>query len=160
MKGPDGFVQAYNAQIAVDATCQLIVGQAVTQEANDKQQLVPMIETVARAGGRDAARSAGRQRVLLGSEPRRTSQAHEIDAYIATDGEARWERMPAGRGPLPKTATLIERMRRKLRTKAGAAVYRRAQSDRRTGLRPDQTRAGLPSISPARRGEGPRRVVA
>ncbi len=47
MKGPDGFVQAYNAQIAVEPVCQLIVGQAVTHEVNDKQQLVPMIETVA-----------------------------------------------------------------------------------------------------------------
>jgi len=34
MKGPDGFVQTYNAQIAVEATSQLIVGQAVTQEVN------------------------------------------------------------------------------------------------------------------------------
>ena len=31
MKGPDGFVQAYNAQIAVEGVCQLIVGHAVTQ---------------------------------------------------------------------------------------------------------------------------------
>ena len=35
--GPDGFVQGYNAQVAVDATRQLIVGQAVTQDTNDKQ---------------------------------------------------------------------------------------------------------------------------
>jgi hypothetical protein len=33
-------------------------------------------------------------------------------------------RIPAGHGPLPKTATLNDRMRRKLRTKAGADVYR------------------------------------
>src|SRR5688572_21770580 len=44
MKGPDGFVQAYNVQIAVDEL-QLIVGQAVTQEANDKNQLLLMITT-------------------------------------------------------------------------------------------------------------------
>jgi hypothetical protein len=31
MKGPGPIVQAYNAQIAVESTCQLIVGQAVTQ---------------------------------------------------------------------------------------------------------------------------------
>ena len=31
MKGADGFVQAYNAQAAVEADFQLIVGQAVTQ---------------------------------------------------------------------------------------------------------------------------------
>ena len=35
MHSPDGFVQAYNVQLAVDEL-HLIVGQAVTQEANDK----------------------------------------------------------------------------------------------------------------------------
>ena len=50
MKGPDGFVQAYNVQVAVDER-QLIVGQAVTQETNDKQQLLPMITTIARQSG-------------------------------------------------------------------------------------------------------------
>ena len=46
MKGSDGFVQAYNAQAAVEQSLQLIVGQAVTQEANDKQQLQPMVEVI------------------------------------------------------------------------------------------------------------------
>src|SRR6185369_1112086 len=46
MKGPDGFVQAYNTQIAVDEP-QLIVGQAVTQETNDKRQLLPMVTIIA-----------------------------------------------------------------------------------------------------------------
>jgi len=45
MKGPDGFVQGYNVQVAVDEL-QLIVGQAVTQETNDKKQLMPMITTI------------------------------------------------------------------------------------------------------------------
>src|ERR1700693_2013269 len=50
MKGPDGFVQAYNAQVAVD-DLHFIVGQAVTQACNDKQQLVPMIATITRQSG-------------------------------------------------------------------------------------------------------------
>jgi transposase len=44
MKGPDGFVQAYNVQIAVD-DFQLIVGQAVTQDTNDKKQLLLVTPT-------------------------------------------------------------------------------------------------------------------
>src|SRR2546427_4751809 len=48
---PDGahkgnFVQAYNAQIAVDAEAQVIVAADITQEVNDKQQLAPMFEQV------------------------------------------------------------------------------------------------------------------
>jgi hypothetical protein len=37
-------VQGYNAQAAVEPTLLLIVGQSVTEEANDKQQLKPMVE--------------------------------------------------------------------------------------------------------------------
>src|SRR3990170_2716004 len=50
MKGPDGFVQAYNVQVAVDEL-QLIVGQAVTQATNDKKQLLPMITTIEQQSG-------------------------------------------------------------------------------------------------------------
>ena len=50
MPSPDGFVQAYNVQIAVD-DLQFIVGQAVTQDTNDKQQLVPMIRTIEQQSG-------------------------------------------------------------------------------------------------------------
>jgi transposase len=50
MKGPDGFVQAYNAQIAVNEQ-QLIVGQAVTQDTNDKKQLIPMIAIIEAQSG-------------------------------------------------------------------------------------------------------------
>src|SRR3990167_1534129 len=50
MKGPDGFVQAYNAQLAVNEQ-QLIVGQAVTQDTNDKKQLIPMIAIIEKQSG-------------------------------------------------------------------------------------------------------------
>src|SRR5262249_40635216 len=50
MMSPDGFVQGYNVQVAVD-DLQLIVGQAVTQETNDKKQLMPMIATIERQSG-------------------------------------------------------------------------------------------------------------
>ena len=47
-----------------------------------------------------------------------------IDAYIATQKQKHGERPgPCPRGPLPKTATRVDRMARKLRTKTGAAVY-------------------------------------
>ncbi len=40
------FLQAYNAQIAVDATAQVIVACDVTQEATDVRQFLPMLERV------------------------------------------------------------------------------------------------------------------
>ena len=44
MKSKDGFVQAYNAQIAVDGQAQVIVAQDMTQSGVDSGQLVPMTD--------------------------------------------------------------------------------------------------------------------
>jgi len=44
MKTHDGWIQSYNGQPMVDTDSQVIVAQAVTDEANDRQQLDPMVE--------------------------------------------------------------------------------------------------------------------
>jgi hypothetical protein len=122
MKGPDGFVQAYNVQVAVDER-QLIVGQGVTQETNDKHQLLPMITTIAQQSGDTPTRllaDAG----YCSDENLAAIADTTIDAYISTRKQKHGERPgPCPRGPLPKTATRVDRMSRKLHTKAGAAVY-------------------------------------
>ena len=46
------FIQAYNAQAAVDSQAQVIVAAGVTQQANDSRQLAPMIEQVEANAGR------------------------------------------------------------------------------------------------------------
>ena len=47
-----------------------------------------------------------------------------IAGYIATDRQKHDEyRRPCSRGPLPEDATRVDRMKRKLQTKAGKAVY-------------------------------------
>jgi hypothetical protein len=51
MKGADGMVQGYNAQAAVEPELLLIVGQSVTEAANDKQQLAPMVELIEQQSG-------------------------------------------------------------------------------------------------------------
>jgi hypothetical protein len=47
------FVQAYNAQAAVDAHAQVIVAAEITQQTNDRQQLVPMAQAVRKNMGKD-----------------------------------------------------------------------------------------------------------
>jgi hypothetical protein len=122
MKGPDGFVQAYNVQVAVD-DLQLIVGQAVTQETNDKKQLMPMISTIERQSGDTPAQLLADAGYC--SDENLTAMADTtIDAYISTRKQKHGERPgPCPRGPLPHTATIVDRMARKLHTKAGARVY-------------------------------------
>jgi transposase len=122
MKGPAGFVQAYNVQIAVDEL-QLIVGQSVTQDTNDQKQLLPMITTIAQQSGDTPVQVLADAGYC--SEANVTAMADTtIDAYISTRKQKHGERPgPCPRGPLPKTATLVDRMSRKLQTKVGAAVY-------------------------------------
>ncbi|RPJ82464.1 MAG: IS1182 family transposase [Acidobacteria bacterium] len=127
MKSTEGFVQAYNAQIAVEPDFQLIVGQGVTQAANDKEQIVPMVETIqAQSGQRpdeilaDSGYCSEKNLEHLESTDRPEKR---IEAYIATDRQKHGERCICPRGPLPKGAPRVTRMRRKLQTKAGAAIY-------------------------------------
>jgi len=128
MKGPDGFVQAYNAQIAVEPVLQLIVGQGLTQQENDKKQLLPMIDTVRQQSGqkvREVLADSG-----YCSEANLASAVKKkVDLYIATEKNKHNEcAPPAPRGRIPNSATLVERMKRKLTTQKGRAVYSRRKT--------------------------------
>ena len=57
MKGADGFVQGYNAQAAVEPERGLIVGQRVTEAANDKEQF-----SAYGGGDRESSRDSGPRR--------------------------------------------------------------------------------------------------
>ena len=125
MKGADGFVQAYNAQAAVEPVLQLIVGQALTQQANDKQQLLPMIDAIkhqAKQRIREVLADSG----YCSEENLRKAAKKKVDLYVATDKQKHNQPAPQSpRGRIPKPATLVERMKRKLMTRAGRAIYAR-----------------------------------
>jgi transposase len=123
MKGSDGFVQGYNCQIAVEENFQLIVGQAVTQQANDKKQLEPMVEAIEEQAGqkpREVLADSG-----YGSEENfKYLRRRHIDGYVATERQKDAEqRLVCKRGPLPKGANAVERMKRKLQTQVGRRIY-------------------------------------
>src|SRR5436189_4340178 len=127
MKSPDGFVQGYNAQVAVDRL-ELIVGHAVTQETNDKHQLVPMIATIARQSGETPTQLLADAGYCSDANLTATADTG-VDLYISTRKQKHGERPgPCPRGPVPPTATPVERMARKLLTKTGAAVYARRKA--------------------------------
>lgn len=52
--GANAFLQGYNAQVAVDGEGQVILAAAITNEVNDKHQLLPMVALVKLATGRNA----------------------------------------------------------------------------------------------------------
>jgi len=125
MKGSDEFVQGYNTQVAVEPLFQLIVGQTVTQAANDKQQMVPLIEAIEAQSGQRP------EEVLADSgycsdENLKYLAKRRMAGFVATEKQKHGEpNEPCKRGPLPKHASRVERMDRKLKTKVGAAVYAR-----------------------------------
>ena len=117
------FVQAYNAQAAVDSAAQVIVAAAVTQQTNDKKQLIPMLAQVEAMTGsqpQQATADAGYFSEKQVSE----AKLEGIDLFVAPDRQKHAEEKPWATGPPPVDASVAERMRHKLRTAEGRAVYK------------------------------------
>jgi transposase len=113
------FVQAYNAQAAVDGQAQVIVAAAVTQAANDKQQLVPLLrQVVANCGTTPAVASADSGYFSEAAVTDATLAV--IDLYVAVDRQKHRE---APRVPVADDGTVSGAMRAKLASGAGHAVY-------------------------------------
>ena len=106
----------------------MIVAQALTQQGNDKQQLIPMIEQVREQAGQKV------KQVLADSgycseENLRSAAKKKVDLYVATGKQKHNQPAPISpRGRIRQSATLVERMKRKLMTKTGQAVYARRKT--------------------------------
>lgn len=121
------FEQSYNAQIAVDGQAQIIVAATLTQAANDKQQLVPVLEEVKTNVGRlpekVTADSGYFSTVAVTSEVINT-----VDLYVTPDRSQQTEEMAelpaASPPPFELDQDVIARMREKLKSEHGRAVYK------------------------------------
>ena len=124
MKNSDGaFVQAYNAQAAVDAEHHIIVATNVTAQPADAPHLEPMATAIEQNTGQLPKRLSADAGYF--SEHAVTALAPQTDLYIATEKVKHSQAVPpTPRGRIPNTLSVKERMRRKLRTKAGRAVYK------------------------------------
>jgi transposase len=132
MKARQGYVQGYNVQ-AIVSRDQIIVATGVTQEANDVQQLKPMLETLEHT--LEAAGIEERPRTALAdagywSEANVTacSRPEGPELLIATTKD--WKQRKAlrergcPRGRIPKDLSPRERMERRLLTQRGRRMYR------------------------------------
>lgn len=118
-----GFIQAYNAQIVVDAEAQVIVAAAVTQQTNDKQQFAPMLLKVEENLGtlpEKASADAG-----YFSEANITdAQLASVALYVPPGRLKHHEQAQPVTGPAPEHATVAEKMRHTLSTPEGRDVYK------------------------------------
>ena len=118
------FEQAYNSQIVVDSHAQVIVATNVTQAANDKQQLVPMLEQVKVNVGRLPERASADAGYF--SEAAVTTEAvKDVDLYVATERHRHGAECELSSPSRDEALTAKEQMRAKLRTPQGKAVYGR-----------------------------------
>lgn len=123
--GANAFLQGYNAQIAVDGEAQVILAANVTNQVNDKDQLLPMMAKVKLAMGRDAD-------VVLADagywkEESITAEAsRNLQLLVPPDGHVTRDK----NRPLPPNAARnksAKAMRETLATEAGRELYQKRQ---------------------------------
>jgi len=125
MPAPGGkhFEQAYNAQAAVDSAHQVIVAAEVTEQPSDKGQAVPMMEQV-KANTGELPRQMSADAGYFSSNAVKDLTTDGIDVYMPPDKMHHAHTQPtAPRGRIPKGLSIVDRMRRKLKTKQGRKRY-------------------------------------
>jgi len=120
------FEQSYNAQIAVDSQAQIIVAATLTQAANDKQQLVPVLAEVKTNAGRLPEKVTADSGYF--STAAVTNEAlKSVDLYVTPDSGKQTElveELATESSPKELDKDVKARMREKLQTENGRAVYK------------------------------------
>jgi hypothetical protein len=120
-----GFDQHYNAQVAVDQECQLIVGAALSSHPNDQAEAEPMLDAIPAELGTPHA--AALDTGYFSAKNIAIFEQHQVDPYIATGREPhhlswqeRFADLPAAP---PADASPTVKMAYKLKTVIGKAIY-------------------------------------
>jgi transposase len=122
LKGGDGWIQGYNCQAAVDGDHQIIVAVGVSNQASDAPHLEPMLERIMANTGQLPEKliaDAG----YCSTDNIEASEKRGLDAYVSTSRQAHGKRPRPSRGPAPRDLDARGRMDRKIRSKAGQAIY-------------------------------------
>jgi len=147
------FIQAYNAQAAVDSQSQVIVAAGITQQANDSRQLVPMIEQVeANAGRKPEAVSADAG--YWSEDNVSDGRVAGVDLYIATGRQQHGEKVESASGPPPEDASVKQEMQTNCGPRRGIRSTRCAKRLwNRSSVRSSQGAARFPPLQLPRRGQ-------
>jgi len=125
MKRGGSYLQGYNCQIVVDGAHQIIVAEAVTNQAPDQEHLVPMLERVRRTTGQLPKRlSADAGYMSEGNVAH--CDLHGVDAYLAV-GRRKHATDIEDEAPEKEKETW-RTMREKLKTEQGRRIYARRKA--------------------------------
>jgi Transposase DDE domain len=133
MKQSDGgLALSYNAQISTDATHGLIVGVAMTQEANDSAQLLPAVDRM-----EERLKKKPRQMVADGGYTTRDNIEKLAGREIDFLGSMRWENVPSGASlpnRLPPSAFLYQPEMNRYVCPEGKVLHSQGRREKRPGL--------------------------
>ena len=118
--GRKGFVQSYNAQLAVDVAAQVIVAADITQQVIDREQLLPMVKLIQETMGclpEAITADAG----YWDTETLQHASVAPLNLLVSPDSKP----IPPGEQPtsMPRNP-LAQRMRERLASESGHALYR------------------------------------
>jgi transposase len=121
MKTKDGFIQGFNAQAAVDATAQIIVAEALSNQGSDCPQLVGLVEQITTnlaAAPEQVSADAG----YCSEDNLEALESRKIDAHIATGRQKHGAPAPEARPAQPQSR--VAAMAGKLRAAGYEGPYR------------------------------------
>ncbi len=122
-----GFEQSYNAQAAVDTGTMLVVASGLTQAANDKQQLEPMLEVLGALPEDLGAVTQVLADAGYFSEANVTACLEaSIEPLLAPGRESHhvpWQERFGEPPPLAEPNDAVARMKHRLQTRTGRADY-------------------------------------
>jgi len=127
-----GFDQSYNAQATVDVDSMLIVENHITQQSNDKLELVPAVESISSLpGSLGAVDSLLADAGYFSQNNVEACKGKNIVPYIASERQAH-NASPEERfsepEPLVAPADPVTQMKHRLKTIVGKAIYAKRKS--------------------------------
>ena len=130
MKTSNGFQQCYNAQAVVDENSRLIVGQTLSNHANDKKELLVTLYSIPKqitTATRFAADNG-----YYSDKNVKGAESRKMEAFIATGKESHqsWlkEHEETSEKIEDKNLNTMEQMTQKLRSAEGKEIYRKRKS--------------------------------
>ena len=122
-----GFEQCYNAQGVVDTESMLILAPHVTQAANDKEQVEPMVAKIqVLPEGLNGPATLLADSGFFSEKNVETCRLAQIEPLIAVgrdEHHPHWRNRFEQPAPLTGPASHVEQMKHALKTKAGRAAY-------------------------------------
>ena len=126
-----GFEQCYNAQASADHESRLILHRHVTQNGNDKQEMAPAIKWYEIHTELKPSVALNADAGYFSEENIKLCVKHDITPYISFGKEQHnqpLEERLREADPLPDNPTDIERMKHRLQTLEGKAIYAERKS--------------------------------